>query len=45
MNNTLETLSQLIERTNLCERVRTNVIKFDAADDLPQDIVLLSDPS
>ncbi len=40
-----ETLIQLIQSTNLCERVSSNVIRFDAADDLPQDIVLLSDPS
>lgn len=37
-----ETLSQC---SNLRERVFTNVIRLDAADDLPRDIVLLSDPS
>lgn len=40
-----ETLSQLSECSNLCERVGTNVIRFDAADDSPRDIALLSDPS
>lgn len=33
------------ECSNLRERVFTNVIRLDAADDLPRDIVLLSDPS
>lgn len=41
-----EPLSQLsAECSNLRERVFTNVIRLDAADDLPRDIVLLSDPS
>lgn len=40
-----EALSQLIECADLCERVSANVIRFDPADDLPQDIGLLSDPS
>lgn len=40
-----ETLSQLSECTNLCERVSTNGIRSDAPDDLLQDIVLFSDPS
>lgn len=39
-----ETAIQLIKCSNHCEQVSTNVIRFNSADDLPEDVILLSDP-